>query len=131
MPTLNQLRRRSRQKKVHTVNTVILERNPQQKGKVIKISERSPKKPNSGKRKIAKIVFPTKTIFGRKKQTLAAIPGIGHPLKKYSNVLLRGGRANDVPGVRYKLIRGKYDFSTMENFERRKRRSFYALRKER
>ena len=59
----------------------------------------------------------------------ASIPGQGHNLQKYSVVLVRGGRANDVPACRYKVVRGKYDFTTDESFERKKSRSKWGLKK--
>jgi small subunit ribosomal protein S12 len=83
----------------------------------------SPKKPNSAKRKVAKV----KLSSGR--HVIAAIPGQGHNLQRFSVVLVRGGRARDIPGVRYKLIKGKYDFSIDEREFRFKRRSKYGLSK--
>lgn len=64
-----------------------------------------PKKPNSAQRKVAKVRLSTK------RQILAYIPGQGHNLQEYSSVMVCGGRANDLPGVRFTLMRGKYDFS--------------------
>lgn len=58
-----------------------------------------------------------------------AIPGQGHNLQKFSVVMIRGGRSRDVPGVRYKLIRGKYDLTTVENFQRNNARSKYGIKK--
>jgi len=77
----------------------------------------TPKKPNSAKRKVARVKLSNKYMVTTK------IKGQGHNLQKFSVVLVRGGRANDVPACRYKVIRGKYDFSTTENFERKKSRS--------
>lgn len=77
----------------------------------------SPKKPNSAERKIARVRLRTGKLL------TASIPGQGHNLQKYSVVLVRGGRANDIPACRYKLVRGKYDFSTNETFNRRKSHS--------
>ena len=81
----------------------------------------SPKKPHSAKRKVAKI----RLSSGR--YIIAVIPGQGHNLQKYSVVMIRGGRARDIPGVRYKIIKGKYDFSTFEKILRRRKRSKYGL----
>jgi small subunit ribosomal protein S12 len=99
----------------------ILKESPQRKGTCVKVRTTSPKKPNSAVRKIAKVLLKN----GR--SVLAAIPGQGHTLQKYSVVILRGGRVRDLPGVHYKLVRGKHDFSIKESFVRRKKRSKYAL----
>jgi small subunit ribosomal protein S12 len=77
---------------------------PQKRGTCIKIFIRTPKKPNSAKRKVAKL----KLSYGKKID--AYIPGEGHNLKEYSIVLMRGGRVKDLPGLKYHLVRGKYDF---------------------
>ena len=100
-----------------------LKNSPQKKGICLKIRIVKPKKPNSAQRKIARVRLSNKKIIN------ASIPGQGHNLQEYSNVLVRGGRANDLPGVRYKLIRGCYDFSVKENFIRSKSRSKYGLSK--
>jgi len=81
----------------------------------------APKKPNSAVRKIAKIRLST----GRK--ILAYIPGQGHNLHEYSRVLVRGGKVPDLPGIHYKLIRGKYDFGWNETFQRQNRRSKFSI----
>jgi len=86
-------------------------------------NSKTQKKPNSAQRKIAKVrLTPTRCI-------LAYIPGQGHNLKSYFSVLVSGGRANDLPGVRFSLIRGKYDFNFKENFNRQHKRSKYGLSK--
>lgn len=96
---------------------------PQKKGICIDIRNSvSPKKPNSAKRKVAKV-----KIMSTGRNVLAVIPGQGHNLQKYSEVLVRGGRARDIPGVRYKLIKGKYDFANTEEIIRFRRRSKYGL----
>ena len=101
--------------------------NPQRKGVVIKIFYTKPKKPNSAIRKIAKVFI----LNGLKKRNiLTAIPGQGFTIKKFSEVLVRGGRVRDVPGVRYKLIKGTYDLSWMELINRKKSRSKYGAPKE-
>jgi len=92
---------------------------PQIKGIVSKVRIVKPKKPNSAQRKIVKV-----RIF--KKSVLAYIPGQGHTLKSYSEVLISGGRANDLPGVRFSLIRGKFDFSYKERFDRMNKKSKYG-----
>jgi len=85
----------------------------------------SPKKPNSSVRKITKVRLSTG------KRILAAIPGQGHSLQQHSTVLVRGGRCRDIPGIHYKLVRGKYDFITSETILRSQKRSKYGLKKPR
>lgn len=82
---------------------------PQKKGVCLKILIRTPKKPNSALRKTARV------RLSNSKKVIAYIPGEGHTLQEYSTVLLRGGRVRDLPGVKYKLIRGKYDFLGLKN----------------
>lgn len=124
MPTVNQLIKKCRIVKRKRTKVLSLAGCPQKKGIITQVrSSVSPKKPNSAKRKVAKIRLST----GR--HVIAAIPGQGHNLQKYSQVLVRGGRARDIPGVRYKLIKGKYDFSIYERFIRMKSRSKYGYPK--
>jgi small subunit ribosomal protein S12 len=121
MPTYNQLSKQTcRKVKKHKNKTPALLKNPQKKGVCIKIFTRTPKKPNSALRKVAKIKLST----GKKID--AYIPGEGHNLQKYSIVLMRGGRVPDLPGVKYHLIRGKYDFQGLKN--RRTSRSLYGTK---
>merc|ERR1712146_54776 len=80
-----------------------LEGCPQKKAICLKILNKTPKKPNSAFRKVAYV------RISNNKKVFAHIPGEGHTLQEYSPVLLRGGRARDLPGVKYHLIRGKYD----------------------
>jgi small subunit ribosomal protein S12 len=106
MLTINQLiKKLSRQKKVYKHKTPALSKNPQQKGVCVRVFTRSPKKPNSASRKVAKI------RIKKRKPIDVYIPGEGHNLQEYSVVLMRGGRTPDLPGVKYKLIRGKYDLN--------------------
>jgi len=92
---------------------------PQVKGVVSKISNMSPKKPNSAVRIVAKVRLTSGLkITGR-------MPGIGYLCGKYNRVLVTGGRANDLPGVSYTLIRGVFDFSPV--ISKRKRRSVYGV----
>ena len=96
-----------------------LQQRPQVKGIITKISMMSPKKPNSAIRIVAKVNLTSGLkITGR-------MPGIGYLGSKYNRVLVRGGRANDLPGVGYTLIRGVYDFSPV--IFKRKRRSIYGV----
>jgi len=101
----------------------ILSKCPQKRGICNKVYTTSPKKPNSAVRKIAKITVSNNI------STIVGIPGQGHKLQEFSAVLIRGGRVNDVPGVRFKAIRGKYDFGWAESFFRSKRRSKYGIPK--
>ena len=95
---------------------------PQKKGIVIRLDIIKPKKPNSAKRKVAKV------RLRNKKELLAYIPGIGHNVQKHADVLVRGGRVPDLPGVRYHLIRQKADFTAAESFERKAKRSKYGVK---
>lgn len=105
MPTFNQLLKSPRVSKKHTNNVRALRSCPQKKGVVIKVRIAKPKKPNSAQRKVAKVRLSTRRAI------LAYIPGQGHALKPYSGVLISGGRANDLPGVRFSIMRGKFDLS--------------------
>lgn len=117
MLTINQLLKKFRKKKKKKISKVALALAPQRKGVCIKVLQTSPKKPNSAVRKICRVRLSDKVII------TAAIPGHGHNLQKHSVVLIRGGRVRDLPGVRYKLIRGKYDLDTNENVIRTQGRS--------
>lgn len=120
MPTYKQLIKNPRVKKEHTNNVKALDRCPQKKGICVKLRIVKPKKPNSAQRKVVKVRLSTRRLV------TAYIPGQGHNLQDYSCVLVAGGRAQDLPGVRYSLVRGKYDFSWKESFERRKKLSKYG-----
>lgn len=122
MPTINQLLYKdARQKKFKKIKTPALCQRPQLKGVCHKIITRSPKKPNSAVRKVAKVKLTTKKIVE------SYIPGEGHNLRQFSVVLIRGGRVPDLPGVKYKCIRGKYDFIGVP--ERKTARSRYGTKK--
>ena len=121
MPTFNQLSLRIRKKKKKINKAPALEGSPQKKGDCIKIVLRTPKKPNSALRKTTKIKI------SNDKKVVAYIPGEGHTLKEYSTVLMRGGRVKDLPGDKYHLIRGKYDFLGLKN--RLSSRSKYGTKK--
>lgn len=123
MSTINQLCKfKCRIKKLHNNKTPSLLGNPQKKGVCIKVFIRTPKKPNSAQRKVVKVKLST----GKKIE--AYIPGEGHNLQEYSVVLLRGGRVKDLPGVKYHLIRGKFDFQGVKN--RKTARSKYGVKLE-
>jgi small subunit ribosomal protein S12 len=101
---------------------LLLKKCPQKKGTCIRVFLLPPKKPNSAQRKIAKIV-----LTSTKKKTHCHIPGIKHSLQRYSTVLIRGGRVRDLPGVKYRAIRGKFDLKRVYN--RTKSRSKYGIPK--
>lgn len=124
MLTLNQLVKKARKKRKIKVSKVALVYAPQRKGVCLKVTTTSPKKPNSAVRKICRVRLSDGLIV------TAAIPGHGHNLQKHSVVLIRGGRVRDLPGVRYKLIRGKYDLDLNENVKRTQARTKWGLKKQ-
>jgi len=122
MGTINQLCQKFlRRKKIFKIKMPALKKNPQVKGICIKIYNRTPKKPNSALRKVAKVKLSTG------KRVECYIPGEGHNLQQYSVVLIRGGRVPDLPGVKYHIIRGKYDCTGVKN--RKISRSKYGVKK--
>lgn len=120
MPTYNQVLKNKRIKKKKLNKTPALEKCPQKKGICIKLVLRTPKKPNSALRKLAKL------RLSNKKKVYAYIPGEGHNLQEYSTVLMRGGRVKDLPGIKYHLVRGKFDFLGLKN--RKTSRSKYGTK---
>lgn len=121
MLTFNQLYKKRRLKKKFINKTPALGKCPQKKGICLKLVVRTPKKPNSALRKLAKLKL------SNKKVVYAYIPGEGHNLQEYSTVLIRGGKVKDLPGVKYHLIRGKFDFIGLKN--RKTSRSKYGTKK--
>lgn len=121
MPTINQLCNKIRKLKKILKRSPALEKAPQRKGICLKVFTKTPKKPNSAVRKVARLRLSTK------KRVTAYIPGEGHTLQEYSAVLMRGGRVKDLPGVKYHLIRGKFDFLGLKN--RKQGRSKYGAKK--
>jgi small subunit ribosomal protein S12 len=121
MPTINQLFKKKRMKKVKRSKTPALSFCPQKKGVCIKVFLRTPKKPNSALRKLARL-----RLTNTKKIT-AYIPGEGHNLQEYSTVLVRGGRVKDLPGIKYQLVRGKLDFPGLKS--RKTSRSKYGTKR--
>ncbi|KAI1855825.1 hypothetical protein JX265_012088 [Neoarthrinium moseri] len=122
--TLNQALRKVRTGKRarHAVSPALAEtRSPQQKGVCLKVGITRPKKPNSGERKTARV----RLSSGR--QITAYIPGEGHNIQQHSVVLVRGGRSQDCPGVRYHLVRGALDLGGVAN--RMSSRSKYGTKK--
>jgi small subunit ribosomal protein S12 len=95
---------------------------PQKKGVCIKVFIKAPKKPNSAARKVVKVL-----LTSTNKSVVCHIPGIKHTLQKYSNVLIRGGRVKDLPGVKYRVVRGKFDLRAV--LDRRNARSKYGKKR--
>ena len=121
MPTINQLCKKKRKPKKKLNKTPALNKCPQKKGICLKVFLRTPKKPNSALRKLVKL-----RLLSNKKIVTAYIPGEGHNLQDYSAVLIRGGRVKDLPGVKYHLIRGKFDLLGLKN--RKTSRSKYGTK---
>ncbi len=103
MPTINQLVRKGREEMLRKTKAPALDSWPQRRGVCIQVMTRTPKKPNSALRKVAKV------RLTNGKEVIAYIPGEGHSLQEHSIVLLRGGRVKDLPGVRYHIVRGILD----------------------
>lgn len=123
MPTLHQLlrRRSARRAPLGRGRTPALQGHPQAKGVCVRVYTRTPKKPNSALRKVAKVRLPGGL------EVIAAIPGMGHNLQEHSVVLLRGGRVKDLPGVKYRIVRGVLDAQGVA--QRRQARSKYGTKK--
>lgn len=120
MPTINQLVRNSREKVEYASKSRALNACPQRRGVCTRVYTTTPKKPNSALRKVAKVRL-TNSI-----EVIAYIPGEGHNLQEHSIVLVRGGRVRDLPGVRYKIIRGVLDTLGVAN--RKQARSRYGAK---
>ena len=119
--SINQLIKKGRKRKERKSNVPAFGGQPLCKGICVKVLVRKPKKPNSALRKVAKVKLSTgKTIH-------AHIPGEGHTLQEHGVVLVRGGRVRDLPGVKYKLVRGKYDLMGVE--KRKTSRSKYGRKR--
>ena len=123
MITFNQLiKKNSRKKKKRSNRLNALKGKPMAKGVCQKVYTVSPKKPNSADRKVAKVYLSTK------RSIIAYIPGIGHNLMRYSTVMVRAGRTKDLIGLKYKIMRGKFDLGE-ESFGRINKRSKFGLKK--
>ncbi len=120
MPTINQLIRKGRRLIRRKSKRPDLEGCPQKRGVCLVVTTRTPKKPNSALRKIARV----RLSNGR--EVTAYIPGEGHNLHEHSIVLVRGGRVRDLPGVRYHIVRGPLDAAGVK--ERRRSRSKYGCK---
>ncbi|MCX7955793.1 MAG: 30S ribosomal protein S12 [Patescibacteria group bacterium] len=133
MPTINQLVKKKRQKRIKKSKAVALKQNfnslkrkylknnnPFKRGVCTIVRTMTPKKPNSALRKVARV------RLSNKMEVTAYIQGIGHNLAEHSIVLVRGGRVKDLPGVKYHIVRGKYDTAGVEN--RKSSRSKYGTK---
>ena len=121
MPTIQQLVRKGRTDKASKTKTPALKGSPQRRGVCTRVYTTTPKKPNSALRKVARVKLSNGI------EVTAYIPGEGHNLQEHSMVLLRGGRVKDLPGVRYKIIRGALDTQAVKN--RKQARSQYGAKK--
>lgn len=122
MPTIQQLIRKGRQPKKSKTKTPALNNSPQRRGVCTRVYTTTPKKPNSALRKVARVKLSSGI------EVTAYIPGVGHNLQEHSIVLVRGGRVRDLPGVRYKIIRGALDTQGVRG--RKQARSRYGAKKE-
>ena len=121
MPTINQLVRQSRRDVEKKEKAPALKANPQKRGVCTRVYTTTPKKPNSALRKVARVRLTNGF------EVTAYIPGEGHNLQEHSVVLVRGGRVKDLPGVRYKVVRGTLDAAGVS--DRKKARSQYGVKK--
>lgn len=135
MPTINQLIRKGRGRKTKKLKARALRRlfnarervyksfpSPQKRGVVTVVKTMTPKKPNSALRKVAKV------RLSNKQEVTAYIQGVGHSLSEHGIVLVRGGRVKDLPGVKYHIVRGKFDLMGVEG--RKSSKSKYGAKKE-
>lgn len=136
MPTVNQLVRKGRKSKsskskspamqytldtLHRKRTTLRRGAPFKRGVCIKVTTMTPKKPNSALRKVARI------RLSNGAEVTAYIPGEGHNLQEHSIVMIRGGKVKDLSGVRYHIVRGRYDTGGIEG--RQRSRSKYGTKK--
>lgn len=135
MPTISQLIRKGRSKKNKKIKSAALRKHfnmkkrvskqlfaPYKRGVVTIVKTMTPKKPNSALRKVARV------RLSNRQEVTAYIPGIGHELTEHAIVLVRGGRVKDLPGVKYHIIRGKYDTTGVVG--RKQGRSIYGAKRE-
>jgi len=121
MPTINQLIRKGRSETKVKSKAPALEGAPFRRGVCLQVMTRTPKKPNSALRKVAKVRLTNGF------EVIAYIPDEGHNLQEHSIVLVRGGRVKDLPGVRYHIVRGTLDATGVE--KRRRSRSKYGVKR--
>ena len=122
MPTINQLVRHGRNKLRRKSKSPALQNSPFRRGVCIQVMTRTPKKPNSAMRKVAKVRLTNGF------EIIAYIPDEGHNLQEHSIVLVRGGRVRDLPGVRYHIVRGVLDSQGVA--DRKQARSKYGAKRE-
>ena len=122
MPTIQQLVRKGRTAKTKKMKTAALKGSPQRRGVCTRVYTQTPKKPNSALRKVARVRLTSGV------EITAYIPGEGHNRQEHSIVMVRGGRVRDLPGVRYKVIRGTLDASGVA--DRKQARSRYGAKRE-
>ena len=121
MPTINQLVKKGRKGIKRKRKAPALQGNPIRRGVCLRVYTTTPKKPNSALRKVARVRLTNGA------EVTAYIPGIGHNLQEHSIVLVRGGRVKDLPGVKYHIVRGKYDCAGVD--ERKSSRSKYGVKR--
>jgi small subunit ribosomal protein S12 len=121
MPTIQQLVRNGRKRPKDKTKAPALKGSPQRRGVCTRVYTTTPKKPNSALRKVARVRLTSQV------EVTAYIPGVGHNLQEHSIVLVRAGRVRDLPGVRYKIIRGTLDTAGVK--DRQKARSRYGAKK--
>ena len=121
MPTINQLIRKPRKDKPKRNKVPALQACPQRRGVCTRVYTKTPKRPNSALRKVAKV----RLTNGH--EVVSYIPGEGHNLQEHSVVLIRGGRVKDIPGVRYHILRGVLDTQGVK--DRKQRRSKYGAKR--
>ena len=122
MVTINQLVRKPRKTKPEKSNVPALEGCPQKRGVCTRVYTTTPKKPNSALRKVARV------RLTNSEEVTTYIGGEGHNLQEHSVILIRGGRVKDLPGVRYKIVRGTLDTSGVR--DRKQARSRYGVKKD-
>ena len=120
MPTINQLVRQGREVEKTKSKSPAMQNSPQRRGVCTRVYTTTPKKPNSALRKVARV----RLTNGM--EVTVYIPGEGHNLQEHSVVLVRGGRVKDLPGVRYKVVRGALDAAGVS--DRKKARSQYGVK---
>ncbi len=134
MPTINQLVKKGRKRRIKKSKAIALKENfnslkrrylsvnnPLKRGVCTVVRTMTPKKPNSALRKVARV------RLSNKMEVTAYIQGVGHNLAEHSIVLVRGGRVKDLPGVKYHIVRGKFDTAGVEG--RTSSRSKYGAKK--
>lgn len=136
MPTINQLIRKKRKDKIKKAKTPALKESfntekrkvvrfpsPFKRGVVLQVKTLAPRKPNSALRKVARV------RLSNKREVTAYIPGEGHNIQEHSVIMVRGGRVQDLPGIKFTIVRGVYDLSGVE--KRKSSRSIYGSKKPR